>query len=597
MNSRRQHLALFGNSDIIPVKGEFELVRRLAAILIADVVDYSRLMGEDEKRTLAALTELRQKLFEPVVANRGGKVIKRMGDGWIVEYPNVSDAVACAIEIQQGLLDHDIIQLRIGVHIGDVSFQDDDVYGDGINVAARLEAFAEPGQVLISDTAHNSLDGKAAEKFAGGEQHELKNIARPVAVWRWPAAGDETASASAALSLPDKPSIAVLPFENMSNDPDQEYFADGMSEDIITALSRSPWLFIIARNTTFTYKGGNVDVKRVAAELGVRYVLEGSVRKAGNRIRLTAQLIDGTTGGHVWSERYDGELADIFDLQDEITRNVVASIQTQVQLTASEPARKSKRPNLTVWELIMRGWQLLYDFTPESFATAKTILDEAIHLDPNSAEAHLVLSIIHYHDALMGFTSDEQTSLDTAHKLALRATRLDDQNEYARWALGLSYWGLAMHTESIAAFERALELNPNCSLAYGSLGTVLSLVGRVDESIANQEIAIRSNPRDPSIFFRFSGVSLAHYMAGRYDVAIEWADKAVRRMPTWFFGHFLLATSHMQANREADAKAAIDRCLEQLPNASVSLLRRIPITDTTVLDRLRDNLRKAGLPG
>jgi TolB-like protein/Flp pilus assembly protein TadD len=573
------------------------LQRRLTAILAADVVGYSALMGADEARTLAALVEMRNKLFEPTVAARGGNIIKRMGDGWIIEYPNVSDAVECAIEIQQGLSDHDIIQLRIGVHIGDVTFQDDDVYGDGINVAARLETSAEPGQVLISDTAHNSLDGKAAEKFAGGEQHELKNIARPVAVWRWPAANDETASAPTELSLPDKPSIAVLPFENMSNDPDQEFFADGMSEDIITALSRSPWLFIIARNTTFTYKGGNVDVKRVASELGVRYVLEGSVRKAGNRIRLTAQLIDGTTGGHVWSERYDGELADIFDLQDEITRNVVASIQTQVFLTASEPVRKSKRPNLTVWELIMRGWQLLYDFSPESYTTAKSLLEEAIQHDPNSAEAHLVLALIHYHDALMGFTNDEQASLNAAHQLALRATRLDNQNEYACWALGLSYWGLSKHTESIASLERALELNPNCSVAYGSLGTVLSLVGRVDEAIANQEIAMRSNPRDPSIFFRFTGIALPHYLAGRYDEAIEWAAKAIHRMPTWYFGHYLLATSHMQADREAEAKAAIDRCLEQLPDATISLLDRMPITDAAVMAQLRDNLRKAGLPG
>ena len=396
--------------------------------------------------------------------------------------------------------------------------------------------------------------------------------------------------------IPDKPSIAVLPFDNMSGDPEQAYFADGMAEDIITALSRSPWLFIIARNTTFTYKGENVDVKRVAQELGVRYVLEGSVRKAGNRIRVTAQLVDGITGGHIWSERYDGELADIFDLQDEITRNVVASIQTQVHLTASEPREKSKRPDLTVWELTMRGWHLLYDFSPESYATAKTLLEEAIAHDPNSAEAHLVLALIHHHDAIMGFVNDYQTTLTTARELALRATRLDDQNEYAHWAFGISCWGLSRHEESIAALERALELNPNCSLAYGSLGTALSLVGRVDEAIANQEIAIRSNPRDPSIFFRFTGISLAHFLAGRYDAAIEWADKAVHRMPTWYLGHFLLAASHVQANRLVEAKAAVERCREVLPDASVSQLDRIPLKDATDMERFRESLRKAGLP-
>jgi tetratricopeptide (TPR) repeat protein len=347
---------------------------------------------------------------------------------------------------------------------------------------------------------------------------------------------------------------------------------------------------------TFTYKGETVAVKRVAHELGVRYVLEGSVRRAGNRIRVTAQLIDGTTGGHVWSERYDGELADIFDLQDEITRNVVASIQTQVHLTASEPAGKSKRPDLTVWELTMRGWQLLYDFSPESFRTAQTLLEEAIAHDPNSAEAHLVLALIYHHNAIMGFVNDCQTTLTTARKLALRATRLDAQNEYAHWALGISCWGLARHEEMIVALERAVELNPNCSVAYGSLGTALCLVGRIDEAIANQEIAIRSNPRDPSIFFRFTGISLAHFLAERYDAAIEWADKAVHRKPTWYLGHFLLVASHIQANRLVEAKAAVDRCREVLPGASVSQLDRMPLKDATDMERFRESLRKAGLP-
>jgi tetratricopeptide (TPR) repeat protein len=267
-----------------------------------------------------------------------------------------------------------------------------------------------------------------------------------------------------------------------------------------------------------------------------------------------------------------------------------------VHLTASEPTGKSKRPDLTVWELTMRGWQLLYDFSPESYTTAKILLDEAIAHDANSAEAHLVLSLIHYHDAHMGFANDKQASRTTAYQLALRATRLDDQNEYAHWALGLSYWGLARHEEMIVALERAVELNPNCSVAYGSLGTALCLVGRIDEAIANQEIAIRSNPRDPSIFFRFTGISLAHFLAERYDAAIEWANKAIHRMPTWYLGHFLLAASHMQANREVEAKAAVGRCREVLPDASVSQLDSLPLKDTTEMERFRDSLRKAGLP-
>jgi len=258
----------------------------------------------------------------------------------------------------------------------------------------------------------------------------------------------------------------VLAFENMSDDPEQEYFSDGITEDIITALSRSPWLFIIARNTTFTYKGQNVDVRRVASELGVRFVLEGSVRRAGNRVRVTAQLIDGTTGGHVWSERYDGELADVFDLQDEITRGVVASIQTRVHLTTIEdPVERSSRPDLTVWELTMRAWHLLYDFTPESFKAAKTLLERALTRNPDSAEANMVLSLIHHHTALMGFAADYHSTAQTAYTLGRRATELDDRNEYAHWAFGISGWGLHKHEESIVALERAVELNPNCSLA------------------------------------------------------------------------------------------------------------------------------------
>jgi TolB-like protein len=394
----------------------------------------------------------------------------------------------------------------------------------------------------------------------------------------------------------DKPSIAVLAFENMSGDPEQEYFSDGITEDIITALSRSPWLFVIARNTTFTFKGTNVDVQRVAEELGVRYVLEGSVRRAGERIRITAQLIDGTDGGHVWSERYDRELADVFDLQDEITRNVVASILTRVHLTASGPVERSTRPDLTVWELTMRAWHLLYDFTPESFETARVLLDRALARDPESAEATLVLSLIHHHSALLGFAANHRETMLAARELGLRAARLDQRNEYAHWAHGISCWGVHRHEEAIAALERAVELNPNCSVAYGSLGTTLALVGRTEEAIANQEIAIRSNPRDPSIFFRFSGMALAHYLAGRHDEAAEWASKAVLRMPGWFFAHLILVASHIAAGRTEAARAAVAQCLEVLPATRACDADRVPLKDEAAAERLRAALREAGLP-
>lgn len=394
---------------------------------------------------------------------------------------------------------------------------------------------------------------------------------------------------------PDKPSIAVLAFENMSDDPDQAYFSDAITADIITALSRSPWLFIIARNTTFAYKGERVDVRRVAAELGVRFVLEGSVWRAGDRVRVTAQLIDGLTGGHVWSDRYDGRTEDVFDLQDEITRQVVASIQTIVhRSTVDAPVERLNRPDLTVWELTMRSWHLLYDFTPEAYASAKTLLERALAIDPESAEANMVLSLINHHVAILGFSSDPTPAMEAAYALGHRATRLDDRNEYAHWALGISCWGLHRLDEGIAALERAVELNPNCSLAYGSLGTALAIAGRVEEAIANQEIAIRMNPRDPSIFFRFSGLALAHYMAGDFDAAILWAERSIHRMPRWYLAHFLLAASHVALGQSERACAAVEACHAVLPNVSAKDAERMPLRDMTKMQELRDRLHNAG---
>ncbi len=396
---------------------------------------------------------------------------------------------------------------------------------------------------------------------------------------------------------PEKPSIAVMAFENMSGDPEQEYFSDGITEDIITALSRSPWLFIIARNTTFTYKGLKADVRRVATELGVRFVLEGSVRRSGGRVRVTAQLIDGLSGGHVWSERYDGQLEDVFDLQDEITRNVVSSIQTSVHLnTIEDPVERTSRPDLSVWELTMRAWHLLYDFTPDSFASAKTLLDRALAIDPESAEANMVLSLINHHIAIMGFAPDTRATMEAAYALGRRATQLNDRNEYAHWAFGISCWGLHKYDESLAALERAVELNPNCSVAYGSLGTLLGLLGRTEEAIANQAIAIRLNPRDPSIFFRFSGLALAHYVAGRYEIAIEWAERSIHRMPRWYFAHFVLAASHVALGNPGKAGAAVEACRDLLTDITASDIDRIPLSDTSKMEKFHARLREAGFP-
>ncbi|MEM9582156.1 MAG: LuxR C-terminal-related transcriptional regulator [Pseudomonadota bacterium] len=389
--------------------------------------------------------------------------------------------------------------------------------------------------------------------------------------------------------FPERPSIAVLAFENMSRDPDQDYLSDGIADDIITALSRSPWLFVIARNTTFTYRGKNVDLREVAQQLGVRFVLEGSVQRSADRVRVSAQLIDGGTGGHVWSERYDGRIEDVFDLQDEITRSVVASIQTVVQLnTIAEPVERTARPELTVWELTMRSWRLLYEFTPEAYAHAKALLERALALDPESAEANMVLSLINHHIALLGFASDPRPPSQAAYALARRAVALDARNEYAHWAL-------EQFEESLAAPDRAVALNPNCSLAYGSRGTLLAILGQSDAAIEDQEIAIRSNPLDPSIFFRFSGVSLAHYAAHRFGDAIEWADMALHRNDKWYLAHFLKIASYAAMGDVSKAQEARCACQESLPEASIDLLERMPSQNKATMDEFRSRLSSVGV--
>ena len=350
-----------------------------------------------------------------------------------------------------------------------------------------------------------------------------------------------------------------------------------------------------SRNTTFTYKRPSVDVRRVVEELGVLLVLEGSVRRSGKKVRVTAQLIDGVTGGQLWSERYDGQLQDVFDLQDEITRNVVASMQTTVlPTTIEEPVERDTRPDLTVWELTMRAWHLPYDFMSKRFDTAKALLERALALGNEGAEANMVLSLINHHVALMGHAADTSLAMVATYVLGRRAIQLDNRNENTRWALGISCRGLHKHDESIVALECAVVLNPNCSVAYGRLGTAYALGGRIDEAIENQHIAIRSNPRDPSIFFRFSGVALAHYMAGRYETAIEWAERAIDRMPRWHYAQFILAASHEAFDQHALAVAAVKACQNVLPEISLSDLEHMPLIDPQKMHELRDCLRRAG---
>ena len=570
--------------------------RRLAAILAADIVDYSRLMGEDEARTLAALAELRRELFEPVVTLHGGKVIKRMGDGWIVEYSNTSDAIASAIEVQENLSNHEIIQLRIGVHIGDVTFQDEDIYGDGINVAARLEALAGPGQVLISDTAHHSLDAKAAAMFDGGENRQLKNIARPVAVWCWPTGSQTTASATVALVLPDKPSIAVLPFVNMSNDLEQEYFSDGMTEDIITALSRLRWLFVIARNSSFTYRGQAVDVKEVGRNLGVRYVLEGSVRKAASRVRVTAQLIDAETGNHIWAEKYDRELTDIFSLQDELTEAISTHVNSELAGNERQIAQEKPTNDLKAWDLYQRGMWHFYKYTPDGLIEARRFFQRAADQSPKFAYPIAGLAMASFNEVILGHAKDSETVLREGLRFAEQAVALDSRDGYTYYALGRISAMLGAHERAISAAEKAIELNPSAAHFYYGLGFALIWSGRASEAVAPITRAIRLSPQDPQIwtFYHLRGV--AHMLEGDFEHGIGDAKSSVQAKSNEFWPYLYLAWAYTELGREDAARAALERTRDLNPDISVGYLQKIAAhIAPNYMHSLLEGLRKAGI--
>src|SRR6266851_3236291 len=451
---------------------EERVERRLAAILAADVAGYSRLMGVDEEGTLAALKTLRVELCDPKIKEHHGRIVKTTGDGLLVEFGSVVDAVRCAVEVQRemGVRNAEVlaerrIEFRMGINLGDVIKDRGDIFGDGVNVAARLEALAEPGGICVSRVVRDQVRDKLDFTFDDTGEQQVKNIARPVRVYRVGAraAGAPAAetSAVAAPALPEKPSIAGLPFQNLSGDSEQEYFADGIVEDIITALSRNRAFFVISRNTTFTYKGPAVDVARVARELGVRYVLEGSVRRAGNRVRITAQLIDAGTGRHLWADRYDRELADVFAVQDEIARTITGELAPGIISAEMQQARRKDPGQLDAWDRMMRAHWHIRRFTREDMAEARRLLVEAIVLDPANAMALSDLSIAHHFEACFGWREDVAQSFARSGEAARRAVAIDDSDAYAHTALAIFDSFSGRHEEAQHRLRRALDLDPN----------------------------------------------------------------------------------------------------------------------------------------
>lgn len=581
------------------------LPRRLVAILYADVAGYSRLTGEDEDATHRSLSQ-KLDLITSFVAQKRGRIMHFAGDAVLAMFEAVVDAVSCASEIQDHLRSLDTehstgprVEFRIGINLGDVIEDRGDIYGDGVNVAARLEGLAKPGGMCISESVRTAIGKKLPLEYEFIGAQSVKNIEQPVRAYRVLEKDREESRRSPEtvpkFALPEKPSIAVLPFDNISGDVQQDYFADGITEDIITALSRSPWLFVIARNSSFVFRGSAKDVKEIASDLGVQYVLEGSVRKAGNRIRVNAQLIDGLAGSHLWAEKYDGELEDIFDLQDDITRAVVASTQTQIQLSVGTSVFEINRPNVQTWELIARAWKAFYELTEKSLERAEVLSRNAIETDDTSCEGHLILAGVLIHKAQMGYARVPDTAISEAYRLAARAVALDDRNEYAHWILGFIELWRRNHERAKSELERAVELNPNCSLAYGSLGTVLSYMGEPEESIQCNEIAIRSNPRDPSIFFRFSGIAMAHFVAERYSEAAEWARKSLQRKPNWRVGHAILSASLGHLGRSDEAMAAAEAYRNVFPETDTKVLFDLPFKSPADAQRFAEGLRSAGL--
>ena len=582
--------------------------RRLAAILAADVAGYSRLMGADEEGTLSALKGHRRELIDPLIAQHQGRIVKTTGDGLLIEFASIVDAVRCAVVMQQGMKDRNAnfeeterIRFRVGINVGDVIVDENDIFGDGVNVAARIEALAEPGEICVSATVREHVGEKLPIGYVDLGEYTVKNIARPVHVFRIETRVESAPttvpakSEQAMLALPDRPSIAVLPFANMSGDPEQEYFSDGMVEDIITGLSRIKWLFVIARNSSFTYKGKSVDVKQVGRELGVRYILEGSVRKAANRVRVTGQVVEGETGRHVWAERYDRTLEDIFALQDELTTSVVAAIEPSLRLAEIERVKRKRPDNLDAYDLVLRAMPDVYPAMPDRAAKALPLLEKAIEIEPDYAAAHGYAAWCHEILFVRGGARDENRLGAARHAHAAIANGRDDATALALGGFAL---GLVTHDRQAArqAFEAALTLSPSCALAYNFGSVVMATGGDADRGIEWGERALRLSPFEANYGSCFA-MTLSHIQRGDYEAAAEAARKCFQANPNFSYAHVALAATHAKLGRLDAAKAAAARVLELEPGYTVSGMCAAADIHPSTAEPLAEALRMAGLPG
>ena len=582
--------------------------RRLAAILAADVAGYSRLMGADEVGTLEALKSHRCDVLDPVIAANHGRIVKTTGDGMLVEFASAVDAVTCAMSVQKQMAERDAngkeprIQFRIGINIGDIISDGDDIFGDGVNVAARVENECEPGGVCLSGSAHEQVRGKTAFSFDDLGERQLKNIERPVRLYAVsggkPATAVRMPDLNRPLALPDKPSIAVLPFQNMSGDPEQEYFADGIVEDITTALSRFKSLFVIARNSSFTYKGRAADIKQVGRELGVRYVLEGSVRKAGGRVRITGQLVEAATGAHLWADRFDGALEDVFDLQDNVTARVVGAVAPRLVQADIEIIRLKPTAELSSYDVYMRGCAYLHQMLTEE---ALQLFKKAIELDPSFALAYARAANCLHRLRTVQFEpiSDEE------HKQAVRWTEralqlAADDADVVCSAAAIFSFVKGDFSEGAMLADRAVELNPNLAAGWNARGWIGASQGEYERALADFARAMRLNPIDPRmVYFLCYGNALTCFFLKRPEEGTLWAEKTLLYRPGDINGLLSLAMNARLAGRADKASEAVARIRELHPKLTVSYIKRVwfsrqrPSVDQTMLDKALDGL---GLP-
>jgi len=588
--------------------------RRLAAVLAADIAGYSLLMGRDEEGTLSRLKAFRKTLVDPTITAHRGRIVKTTGDGMLVEFASAVDAARCAVEVQRGVAVQNAgvplnarIEFRIGIHVGDIIFDDNDIFGDGVNIAARLEGIAEPGGICISDDAQRQIRGKLdSPPFEDMGPQNLKNIAEPMRAWRLSVdakssaylSGDRSAEAAQTLALPDKPSIAVLPFQNMSSDAEQEYFADGTVEDIITALSRYPSLFVIARNSSFTYKGQAVDVKRIGRELGVRYVLEGSVRKVRDRVRVTGQLIDASTGAHLWADRFEGGLEDIFDLQDDITLRVVGAIAPKLEQAEIVRAMRKPTESLDGYDYYLRAMSNFHKGGREDISEALRLFRKAIEFDDKFSSAYGMAAWCYARRKMNGWADEGSSEGLEAERLAGRAVKCGNDDAVALASSGIAIgYMFTDFDRAVSLLDRAQALNPNLAMAWHLGGWIRCFNGQQDLAVEHLERAVRLSPVDPQRPGMLAAIAAAHFSAGRFDSASSLSKTAMLEQSNNFIAALVAAAANAMAGNLDVATRAMERVCELDPNFRLHKVKyRLPNRQPETIALWEDALRRAGLP-